>query len=261
MKYTLFFFAALFLIPIFINSCIPPKPTEDVELLPSERLINKLEANRRKIRNFEGVGVIDIQSDIINNDASFRVVMQKPDSIYFTILGPFGIELAQSLVTEKDYIFYDAVHNTAYTGLVTDEVLQKIFKIDLKFSDFLDAFVGSVNLTKHLYKQPNKYSVDYDNYVLTYIDSLTGVQTTYRIDVRELGITHYTMQSPGGDLDIEGNYSDFQLIENVAVPFHIEVTNKAANQKITINYKNIVANEKNIFIDFKLPDDVNVVSW
>ncbi len=261
MKFILFLLATLILIPLFINSCIPSKPNEDVELLPSERLINKLEANRRRIRNFEGVGVIEIQSDIVNNDANFRVVMQKPDSIYFTILGPFGIELAQALVTEKDYIFYDAMHNTAYTGLVTDDVLQNIFKINLKFSDFLDAFVGSVNLTKHLYKQPNNYSVDYDNYVLTYVDSITGVETTYRVDIRELGITHYTIQSPDEELNIEGNYSDFQLIENVAVPFHIEVINKAADQKITINYKNIVTNEKDIFIDFTLPDDVNVIAW
>jgi Domain of unknown function (DUF4292) len=261
LKFTLFFFAVILLMPFLFNSCIPSKPTEDYELLPSERLINRLEANRRRIKNFEGVGVIEIQSDLYNNDASFRVVMQKPDSIYFTILGPFGIELAQALVTEKDYIFYDALHNTAYTGLVTDEVLQNIFKINLKFSDFLDAFVGSVNLTEHLYKQPDKYSVDYDNYVLTYTDSLTGVETTYRVDVRELGITNYTIQSPNSELNIEGNYSDFQLIENVAVPFHIEITNKAADQKVIIKYKNIVANQRDISIDFELPDDVNVVSW
>ena len=253
--------AAILLLPFLVNSCIPSKPTEDYELLPSERLINKLEVNRRRIRNFEGIGVIEIQSDLYNNDASFRVVMQKPDSIYFTILGPFGIELAQSLVTEKDYIFYDAIHNTAYTGLVTDEVLQNIFKIDLRFSDFLDAFIGSVNLTSNLYKQPEKYSVDDDSYVLTYIDSMSGVKTDYKVDVRELGITDYSITSPSGDLNLEGHYSNFQLIENVAVPFHIEITNKAANQKVIINYKNIVANQRDISIDFVLPDDVNVVSW
>ena len=75
-------------------------------------------------------------------------------------MGPFGIELAQALVTNKSFVFYDALHNTAYEGESTDEVLKNIFKIDLPFNDLLDAFIGSVNLTSKLYKQPTGYSVD-----------------------------------------------------------------------------------------------------
>jgi len=261
LKFFLLFYISTLFVPLFLNSCIPSKPGDEVELLPSERLINKLEANRRRIRNFEGVGVIKIKSDIINNDANFRVVMQKPDSVYFTILGPFGIELSQALVTENDFVFYDALHNTAYKGLVTDETLQNIFKINLKFTDMVDAFVGSVNMTKNLYKKPNKYSVDYDNYVLTYVDSLNGNKTTYRIDVRELGITNFVVISPSGETLLKGDYSDFELIESVAIPFHIELSNEAENQKIIIDYKNIVANRKNISIEFILPEDVNLISW
>ena len=103
-----FLLPALLLLFLF-DGCVPSKPTEDMELLPSERLINKLEANRRKIKNFEGVGIFEIESDQFNNSASFQVIMQKPDSIYFSVLGPFGIELAQVLVTKENYIFY--VHN------------------------------------------------------------------------------------------------------------------------------------------------------
>jgi len=99
------------------DGCVPSKPTEDVELLPSERLINKLEANRRKIKNFEGIGVFEIESDQYSNSANFQIVMQKPDSIYFSVLGPFGIELAQALVTKDDYVFYDALQNTAYIDI------------------------------------------------------------------------------------------------------------------------------------------------
>jgi hypothetical protein len=59
------------LLLFFFEGCIPSKPTEDIELLPSERLINKLEANRRKIRNFEGVGIFEIESEQYNNSATF----------------------------------------------------------------------------------------------------------------------------------------------------------------------------------------------
>ena len=246
---------------ILFDGCVPSKPTEDVELLPSERLINKLEANRRKIKNFEGIGVFEIESDQYNNSANFQIIMQKPDSIYFSVLGPFGIELAQALVTKEDYVFYDAIQNTAYQGNVTDDILRNIFKIDLSFSDLLDAFIGSVNLTPNLYKQPNNYSVDGEQYVLTYVDKDNELTSVYRVDIRQLGITNYTLTSDDKTVDLEGKYSKFELIENVAIPFSIEISNKVQNQEVKIRYKNIIANSKGLKVKFKLPDDAEIIEW
>ena len=244
-----------------INGCVPSKPTEEVEILPSERLLNKLEANRRRIRNFEGTGTLSIKSSILNNSATFRIVVSKPDSVFLTIMGPFGIEIAQALVTEKNFIFYDALQNTAYKGEVSDDILKQIFKIDLSFSDLMDAFVGSVNLTKNLYKQPSSYEVIYDKYVLTYNDSIAGNVSKYEVDVRNLGITNYILMREGIKPFLEGNYTKFDLIESVPIPSHIEVQNKAQNQAITIDYRSMSANKKNIFIDFNIPADAEIIKW
>jgi len=245
----------------FVYGCVPSKPLNEVEILPSERLINKLEANRRKINNFEGVGILSIESEQYDNSANFRVVMQKPDSIYLTILGPFGIELAQALVTKDNYIFYDALENKAYTGEVNEDILRDIFKINLSFSDLMDAFVGSVNLTSNLYKQPDEYVVEYDKYILTYIDSENKLTTTYKVDIRELSITDYELITDDGLTNIQGKYSNFEILESVAVPFSIEIKNIIAEQKLHIDYRNIVANQRNVYIDFSVPDDATVISW
>ena len=246
---------------LLFESCVPSKPTEDVELLPSERLINKLEANRRKIKNFEGYGVFEIESDLYSNSASFQVKMIKPDSIYFSILGPFGIELAQALVTNENYVFYDAIQNVAYSGTVNQDILKDIFKIKLSFSELLDAFIGSVNLTSNLYKQPSNYSVQGDQYVLTYIDDEKDLTSVYKVDIRQLGITNYTLTSNDKSIDLEGNYSKFELLENVAIPFEIKIINKAQNQELKIRYKNIDANARGITLKFELPDDAEIIEW
>jgi len=246
---------------LFFDSCVPSKPTEDIELLPSERLINKLEANRRKIKNFEGVGVFEIESEQFNNSANFQVVMQKPDSIYFSVLGPFGIELAQALVTKENYIFYDAIQNVAYEGEVNDDILKSIFKINLSFSDLLDAFIGSVNLTSNLYKQPDSYSVEGEQYVLTYINKDEGLKSVYKVDIRQLGITEYTLTSFDKSINLEGRYSKFEIIENVAIPFNIEIYNKVLKQEVKITYKNIFANSKGLTVKFELPDDAEIIEW
>jgi len=246
---------------LIVTGCVPSQPTEEFELLPSERLTNKLEANRRKIKNFEGSGTIFVSTSSMDNSATFRIVLQKPDSIYLTIMGPFGIELAQALVTKEKFTFYDALKNTAYVGSVNSNALQSIFRINLSFEDLLDAFVGSVNLTNNLYRAPDNYFVEDDRYVLTYLDFARTNKTIYRVDVRQLGITDYQLFGLDEALMLQGKYSDFELLENVAVPYKIAIENKTDDQKISIDYKKINVNKKNIFIDFKLPDDATIIKW
>lgn len=246
---------------LLISGCVPSQPTEEFELLPSERLTNKLEANRRKIKNFEGNGTIFVNTPSIDNSASFRVVLQKPDSIYLTIMGPFGIELAQAIVTRENFTFYDALKNSAYVGSVNSNALQSIFRINLSFEDLLDAFVGSVNLTNNLYRPPDNYYVEDDRYVLTYLDSARTNKSIYKVDVRQLGITDYQLFGFDDTQLLEGRYSDFELLENVAVPYKITINNKLDDQKISIDYKKITVNKKNIYIDFKVPDDATIIKW
>ncbi|HQF42315.1 MAG TPA: DUF4292 domain-containing protein [Ignavibacteriaceae bacterium] len=243
-----------------ITACVPSQPTEDFELLPSERLTNKLEANRRKIKTFEGNGTITVNSPV-ENSATFRVVLLKPDSIYFTIMGPFGIELAQALVTKNKFTFYDALQNTAYVGDVNSNALRSIFRINLSFDDLVDAFIGSVNLTNNLYHAPDEYFVEGDKYVLTYYDTARENKTVYKVDVRQLGITEYQLFDLNDELALQGNYKDFELLENVAVPYKIIIDNKIDEQKINIDYKKIRVNKDNIRIDFKVPDDATIIKW
>lgn len=251
----------LFLLIIFLNGCVPSKPTEETEVLPSERLISKLESNRRKISNFEGTGTITVKSREMNTSATFKVTLIKPDSISLTIMGPFGIELAQTLVTKDKFLFYDVLQNTAYEGETNDDILKNIFKINLSFSDLMDAFLGSVNLTKHLYKSPTKYSIDGDQYALTYVDSLTGEITNYKVDIRELGITDYQLKNKNGNVILSGKYSRFNDLENVAVPYSIQVQNRSEDELVTIEYRQMSANIKGVSIDFRLPGDATVIRW
>jgi len=261
LRLRLFLFAILFLLPLIIDGCVPSKPTEQLEILPSERLVNKLEVNRRRIKNFEGYGTLSVKTPQFNNSANFRIVIVKPDTIYLTIYGPFGLELAQSVVTGENFIFYDQLSNSAYKGKVGDDILKEIFKINLSFRQLLDAFVGSVDLTPKLYRSPDKFEVIYDEYMLTYIDSLTNYKDKYTIDVRELGIKNFTITNEVDEILLDSKYSKFQIVESVAVPNRIEMINFKDDQSVTIEYKTISVNKKNLFVDFVLPSDANIIEW
>lgn len=251
----------IIILSLYATGCVPSKPADGAEVLPSERLISKLEANRRRISNFEGSGTITVKSKELNTSASFRVTLIKPDSISLTIMGPFGIELAQTLVTKDNFYFYDALQNTVYQGETNDDVLKNIFRINLSFSDLMDAFIGSVNLTRHLYKQPTSFSIDEDHYNLVYKDTQNGETTSYKVNIKELGITDYQLEGKRGNVILSGRYSRFNDIESVAVPYNIEVQNKLENQLVTIEYKKMSANSRNTTIDFKIPGDAAVIKW
>jgi hypothetical protein len=248
-------------IVVTLISCAPSRTVDEVEILSVDRLINKLEANRRRIKNFEGNGTLIVNTPTLENTANFRVVLIKPDSIFLNILGPFGIELGQALATKKDFIFYDALSNTAYTGEIDDEVIQNIFRIDLPFSEIVDALTGSVNLTYHLYKSPDDFKVVGNKYYLTYSEPSKGYTTNYQIDVRRLGITDYELISEDNTTEIKGTFSNFEIIENVPIPFNIVIENKTTKQKLEINYKKININKKGLYIEFTLPDDAEIVKW
>lgn len=253
---------ALAFLPAFLlTSCSSPKESESVELLSAERLINKLEANRRKIHSFEGNGSIYVKTPAFDNGASFRIVVQKPDSIYLSIYGPFGLELAQILIAKNNFTFYEAMHNTAYTGKVTDDILKQIFKIDLSLSDLIDAFTGAVNFSTHLYKEPTLFTVVQDKYILTYVDSTAQTVTRYTVDVKDLSIVSTRVEDFKGNPLLQSDYSSFSILETIPVPQNITMKQENKNQTLTLEYSKINANKRNIKIDFTIPDNADVIKW
>lgn len=256
-----FSLSVLFLAAVLlISGCVPSKESqeneEDAKVIPAERLIKKLEANRRKIRTFEGTGIIDVESPQITAKASFEVQLKKPDTIKFSVYGPFGIDLARALVTGDEFVFYDVMQNRVYSGSNKGKTLQNIFKINISFEDLMDAFAGSVNLTDKLRSTPNNYKQDDDGFQISYINEGTGSISRYYIKDEDLSIRNYVLADSKNNPVFEGNYYEFRDFEGVAIPYKVIVENKDENQKVTIEYRNIVVNEEIGDLKINLPDDV-----
>jgi hypothetical protein len=225
-----------------------------------ERLIKKMEANRRKIRAFEGKGELMVQTPEIDNSAFFQAILKRPDSLNVNVYGPFGIELANILLTEKEFKFYESLNNTMYRGNVDDVALRNIFKVDLSFDDVRDAFAGSVNLTKRLYTQPQEFKFEKGYFYIAYSDSVSGNLVSYKIKSEGLSIETYTVKSKKGEVLIEGKYSNFKMVEGVMLPQNIEVKSPKLKQSLKISYESMEVN-KDPQIDFNIPSDATVIEY
>ncbi len=256
----LLFLGAVCIVFSFLPGCIPSKPTESVEILPSERLIKKLEANRRKIKNFEGIGTVGVSSTEINTSISFKVKLIRPDSVFVDFYGPFGIDLAQTIITSNNFIFYDMMNNLVYKGRSDNDVLKKIFKIDLTFGELMDILVGSVNLTQKLTREPDGYEVVYDKYILTYDENNSKRKSKYLVDVRDLAVTQYQLLNKSDEIIVEGIYSNFKTMENIPVPYSIKIERKIEKQELNIEYRKIDLNKNDVQIKIEIPDDAEIVN-
>ncbi len=256
----IFVFAAG-LLTLMMSGCASTPVTERPEILSPERLINRMEANRRKIKNFEGSGTITVKTPNFSNSASFTVTMIKPDSINLQIRGPFGIELANILVSKNEFNFYEALSNTLYKGHVSDDILREIFKVKLSYNDLMDAFAGAVNLSNRLYRAPSDFQVLYDRYFMAYADSSARVTASFYININDLAITEYKVTDFKNNILLEANYSSFKMLENLPVPYQIKTENKSEKQFLTIEYKEIKANINGLNINYEIPGDAEVVEW
>ena len=71
--------------------------------------------------------------------------------------------------------------------------------------------------------------------MLTYKDSATSNIAEYEVDVRNLGIIHYLLKNSGGTDLLEGKYSNFEILETVAIPAKIEVMNRKQDETVLID--------------------------
>jgi len=244
-----------------IEACVPSKPAYEDSNIPSERLIKKLEGNRRKIKTFMAKGVMNVKSPEMEAKANIEVMLQKPDSIKFSVYGPFGIDLAQAVVTGKSFVFHDVLRNKVYKGKNGEDIINRIFKVNLSFDDLMDAFAGSVNLTEKLRKIPTAYEAFEDYYLLSYIDKEADKQSIYKVSNDNLAITEYVLKSLNNEPYFESEYKRFKLFDEVAIPYFTIVKNDEKSQEVTIEYREIEINKAVGPFEINYPDDAEIIEW
>jgi outer membrane lipoprotein-sorting protein len=241
--------------------CVPSKPVREIKEIPPSRVIKKVEANRRKISTFRATGIINVSSSTISAKANFEVMIKKPDSLKLSVYGPFGIELAQAVVTPTEYQFYDPIHSTLYRGSNKEGIIEKILKVDLSFDDLMDALSGSVNLSNNLRENPDKFDITDDSYILTYINEKNKQSGTYVIDNNSLALLSYKILSANNDPILVGEYRNFKMLNEVPVPYNSKITYAGKNQSLDIEYRSVEINNDISDLTLHLPSDVQVVEW
>lgn len=246
---------------LYFEGCVPSKPLQLERTIAPDRLIKRLEANRRKIKNFTGNGTISIKTAELDTKSSFQVEAKKPDSVKVSFFGPFGIDLAYALITQQDFQFYDVINNTVYKGKQRPGVMKEIMKVDISFDDLLDLSTGSVNLTDKLREEPNSFEASGNLLRLIYIDSLSQKTNSYIIQNDKLEIRQFLQNSLKGRNLTDTKFSNFNRIDDIPFPMEIIFNDFMNNQKIRIEYKKFEINKESGSLRIEIPSDAKIIMW
>lgn len=259
-RYRLNIGAGLLLIALLFG-CVPSKPVYEEKTASYERLVRKIEANKRRIKSFYGVGSLGVFSKEENLSGNFEVYIKRPDSLKIVIYGPFGIDLAQVLLTKTNFKFYDIMNNTLHVGRVNNEVLKSIIKMNISFEELYESLMGAMSFSDKLSATPTILNKNDGTLELTFADQGANRKNIYFVNASDLTVNSYKVTTANDKEIFTGTYQNYKLYDDIAVPKNTTLEYKENRQKLLIEYRNIEVNKIIESIDFPVPDDVKILKW
>lgn len=224
---------------------------------PSE-LKAKINEQSSKLNSLDGEGEINIDSPEMNSGGSITISIFKPDSIYSKIEGPFGISIADFLITRNNFIYYNIRENTVIKGSSSPLNLGAILKLKLNFDDLMSSYSCSFN-----FKDTSSVNCEviYENNLLL-LKIIENEQTKiFRVNPKYYYIEKYELLDNSGKTKLKIEYSDFSLENNVFFPGNIYITNPIERQNLWISYNEKVFNKNRLKFKLKIPKSAKIINW
>lgn len=243
-----------FLTVFIFLSCSSSKDSGSPENIPVAELKRNINRNSEKIKTCEAYGSISFDSPEMSN-SGFIELKVKPDSLYIKLEGPFGIDIAQALITHENFIYYNAQENKVITGPSTEANINAILKFKLGFEDLKNTFCCSFKFGEDA--SDSSDAPTGENLYLLSIRREIGSQNFY-IMPASFKINKYNITDNSG-LMLEVKYSGFNLTDDF--PSQIIIKKPSEKQTVWINYDSVDLNNSNIKIQMRYPKSAKVIKW
>ena len=123
-KYILIFSAFIF------YSCTASEGEKESDI-SFEEIRARVNESSARLLSLDADGEISIDSPELSNTGSITVSINKPDSIFTKLEGPFGIDVADLLITRENFIYYNVMDNKVIKGMTTPSNLRYIMKVNV----------------------------------------------------------------------------------------------------------------------------------
>lgn len=248
----------LLILAVSITSCTSaPEITSNGSITFAD-LARKVNENAGRLLSLNAEGEISIDSPTLSNTGSLTVSISRPDSLYTKIEGPFGIDIADVLVTRNEFVYYNATDNKVIRGPSTQRNLGIILKMKVEFDDLLNALSGSFMITN---KDTSDYKISRGENEYLLEQKAGATMNRYWIDNEAFYITRIQSYDINGKMKLEITYDEFYESDGIYFPKKITLTRPKEKQYVWVNYKIENLNPGKMQYKLKIPGSAKKVQW
>lgn len=203
-----------------------------------------------RLQSLSADGTIRIETPALSQSGDFQLALRKPDSVQITVEGPFGIRVAQAMITRSSFQAYSALENKLYVAATTPENLQKALRIDLAFDDILALFTGGRVLESDR-RAPDAAGADGGDAYFLFKDG--DRSRRYVVDPATLAIRKIQVLDRQGIMTFEQAFSDQIAVGDLTLPKTARATLPQRRQVITLRYDGFRPNPGDLKFSFSPP--------
>ena len=245
---------------LLLAGCAPStsRRTLSVNDMDIHTLLSTVAKHQQTFRSMEAEGSVAVETPTFSNSGSIELHVKKPDSMFVKIEGPFGIDVANMLLTQEKFFIYNSLQNQVISGTTSKQAIGSLLHLDIDFLDILNLFGGVVSLDREA-ALPSEYSIDENQYLLLFRTS--GETSRYWIDPKTFSITRIEMQDSVGQPVREVSFSDFRATSTMWFPYRMKVSDFRGGKSITLVYSNARVNIQNVTFPFAFPENAEQIDW
>lgn len=230
-----FFYVALSLV-LFLFGCsggiktrITKPVVTDIADWPQQ-----FEANFSKISTLEGDARLTIETMEFSGHISLKTYWISPDTFFVQAEGPLGLDVGKMFIGESRFIIYNQFENQYLSGSIDDKFLAKFLQTDIYLKDLRQATLG----------RPLIHAAS-----LTLADANHGIfrqrigSVDYRYVVNPVtGLLERWEKLQNDRIQVLQEFKNYHQIDQVYLPYLVQITLPREQQRISIFYKEIILN-------------------
>ena len=187
---------------------------------------------------------------------------KRPDKLRINAYGPLGGTRAIALTTEKTFTLYYVPENEAIKAPLTDEVLTKIFGMDLRISDIRSAIFANPLLDGNI-RNIQVISTD-GKYLLTRPSSRQEHREEIIVATKkdEFIVTDWKILDSMGNIAQHIEFKDYREVGGIVRPLKVSIRRPAEGTLITFQSvrPEVNADIKDKFFHINLPDGTKITT-
>jgi len=252
----------LLFISMLIISCSGSQNIGEPDKIPVRNLKERINQNSSIIETLEASGNISFDSPEQSGTGWIDLKIKKPDTVFVKIGGPFGVSIANVLITRKNFIYYNVQENKAITGPSSDINIGAILRIKITFDELINGFTAGFKFDENADDSLNADSEK--NFYVLNVNGPNGKQK-YLIEPAKYTIKKYNYLDNDNTTLVEVYYSNYQEEESagkyVNFPTTIKIKNPAKKQTVYVDYINMELNKTDLTFKVRIPKSAKVIKW